>query len=86
MDEHVVIRKYREEDHEDVRRIFAQGVYENVGKGMSHGLSKPKVIVCLAATFALGFNVSTFHGCISLLIGLSLYSLTVFLCYNLYAR
>ena len=86
MSEHIFIRKYEEEDHQDVKRIFAQGVYENVRKGIMHGLSSSKVILCLLATFSIGTKVSIFVGCMSLLLGLILYSSAVFFCYGLYAR
>ena len=63
MAEDFIIRRYKEDDHEAVRRIFGSGIIENYKTGIYLGLQSPRVIGILAAMFAVG----SFH---SLLLGI----------------
>ena len=80
----VVIRKYKEGDHEDVRRIFGSGIKEHVKSGIVLNLQSPKVIGFLIAVFALGCLYSSFLGIALLLICNLLHFLVVYYAYHQY--
>ena len=82
----VVIRKYKQSDHEDVRRIFGSGIKEHVKSGIMLNLQSPKVIGSLTAVFALGCLYSTFLGVALLLIYILLNFLVVYYVYHQYVR
>ena len=80
----VVIRKYKEGDHEDVRRIFGSGIKEHVKNGIMLNLQSPKVIGLLTAVFALGCLYSSFLGVALLLICILLHYVVVYFVYHQY--
>ena len=82
----VTIRRYMQDDHSDVKRIFSLGVNEHIATKIRHGLGNPTVLGYLAVMFALGFVSSTFLGFFTLLMGLFLHSFTIFLRYVFYCR
>ena len=86
VDNDVIIRPYMEDDHGDVRRIFALGVNEQLATKIWHGLGNPIVLGYLAGLMALGFTHSVLLGLLNLLAGLSLHSLTIYLRYEFYCR
>ena len=83
----VIIRKYQEDDYEDVRRIFiSTRIVELAKNGILLGLKSPKVIGFLTAMFAVGSLHSTFFGILLLSFGLAAHSLMIYLYFALYTR
>ena len=86
MADEVIIRRYREDDHEDVRRIFSSGIVENYKNGIWLGLQSPKVIGILAAMFAMGSFHSLLLGVLLLLVYMVFYFSMIYFCYWDYVR
>ena len=86
MTDEVNIRRYQEDDHEAVRRIFRSGMVENYKNGILLALQSPKVIALLTAMFAIGSIHSMFLGVFLSLVGIVLLSSMIYFCYYQYAR
>ena len=87
MHNEVIIKRYQEDDHEEVRRIFSSGrIVDNTKNGILLGLQSPKVIGFLTAMFAIGSIHSMFSGISLLFLSLAIHSLIIYLCYALYVR
>ena len=81
------IRKYREDDYEDVRRIFTSSrVAENTKNGIVLGLQNQRVVGFLTVMFALGSIQSLVLGIFILFTCLLLHSLLIYLLYALHVR
>ena len=86
MTEVIAIRRYKEDDHEAVRRIFSSGIIENYKTGIYLGLQSPRVIGILAAMFAVGSFHSLLLGISLLCVAMVLYSSLIYFCYYEYVR
>ena len=81
----ICIRKYRHGDHESVNRIFSDGIRGQVINGICHNILKPNVIfyiIFVAYIFSFlfyGSMYSFYNGFISILFGVGIYSLSVYL-------
>ena len=86
MTDEVIVRRYQEDDHEAVRRIFRAGMVENTKNGILLGLQSPKVIGILTAMFAIGSFHSLPLGVFLSLIGMALHFSLIYYGYAQYAR
>ena len=87
MHNEVIIKRYQEDDHEEVRSIYSSGrIVANTKNGILLGLQSPKVIGFLTAMFAIGSIHSMFSGISLLLLSLAVHSLIIYLCYALNVR
>ena len=85
-DEEIIIRRYKEDDHGAVRRIFSSGMKENYRTGIYLGLQSPRVFGILAAIFAIGSFHSLLLGLCLLLVAVVLYSSLIYFSYYEYVR
>ena len=86
MTDEVHIRRYQEDDHEAVRKIFSSGIVENYKNGILLALQSPKAIALLTAMFAIGSIHSMFLGVFLSLVGIVFLSSMIYFCYYQYAR
>ena len=86
MTDEVIIRRYKEDDHEVVRKIFSSGIVENSKTGILLGLRSPRVIGMLTAALAVGSVHSLLLGLCLLLIAMVIYFILIYSCYYAYAR
>ena len=63
---HVQIRQFKPDDHDDVRRIFSQGITEHIPDAILLGLKKLKCQITLAVIFLLGSMI--WNGFIGILV------------------
>ena len=82
----VNIRRYQEDDHEAVRRIFRSGMVENYKNGILLALQSTKVIGFLMAMFAIGSFHSLLLGFFLSLVGILFLASMIYFCYYDYAR
>ena len=87
MESTIVVRKYEIKDHNDVRKIFGNGVTEHVMNGIKVSLKDASVLAKLIFIFILGsYFGSIKHGLIAISAMVSLLCFFVFIGYNMYAR
>ena len=82
----IKIRKYKQEDHKDVSRIFGAGMsdMQTIKNGIALGRKSPYVIGYLTIIFMMGSFYSLFYGFIALTIGLSFQAFMVYFVFNFY--
>ena len=86
MTDGVIIRRYKEDDHEAVRKIFYLGMVENHKTGILIGLQSPRVIGMWTAMFAVGYFHSLLLGVCLFLTGMVFHVSMVYCTYYGYAR
>ena len=84
MEETILIRKYKPEDHAEIYRIFGEGCIEHAKVGIKIGIKNPWVISYLTVFFGMGYLFSLKWGMMFLVLGILVYLISVFLCYFLY--
>ena len=82
----IVIQNYKPENHEDVRRIFASGMIEQIPKGIIIGWQNPSVIGYIILLCIFGSSFSLYYGMLGLIFGLSIHAASVYCMYALYVR
>ena len=82
----ILIQNYEPENHEDVKRIFASGQFEQIIKGIIIGWQKPTVIGYISILCILGSLFSLYYGMLGLIFGVSIHAGSVYCMYGLYVR
>ena len=80
----IYVRKYTPNDYVEVNRIFVDGVNENIINGIIRGLKHHHVISYMMFFFFIGSFFSFYYGCIGILVGSSINSLSVYLAIKWY--
>ena len=82
----IKIRKYKKiEDYSEVDVIFLDGVvFENVRNAIIRGLRQPSVISYILVLFFIGLFNSFYYGCVGILVGLGINSISVYLAHIWY--
>ena len=82
----IVIQNYNPENHEDVRRIFASGMIEQIPKGIIIGWQNPSVIGYIILLCIFGSSFSLYYGVLGLIFGFLIHAVSVYLVYILSLR
>ena len=82
----IVIQNYKPENHEDVRRIFASGMIEQIPKGIIIGWQNPTVIGYISFLCIFGSSFSSYYGMLGLIFGFLIHAGSVYLVYILSLR
>ena len=77
----IKVLKYNSKDHEEVKRIFSEGIQEHVKTGILLGLQNPKIQIQLAFAFCYGFLYSWFYGFLYLALMLCIQMASVTFCF-----
>ena len=80
----IKIRKYKTKDYSEVDGIFVDGVFENVRNAIIRGLRQASVIIYILVLFFIGLFNSFYYGCVGILVGLGINSISVYLAHIWY--
>ena len=81
MDSKITIRKYRPEDHAEVKKLVREGSNGHIKNGIMIGIKNPRVLGYLSFLFMIGSICSFYSGILALIIGLGIHSASVYFLY-----